>query len=129
MKPKELFKDIFNLAMKLSGLFFLYLAFRDVPPLLQLLTMAGYTKTDIISAALPVAFNLAVCWWLIGNKFLIRRAYPEKSNSSDRGLAHLSTGPAEPPSMVPQSPEPSGVDAAEKRLASLLKKPDDSTPG
>jgi len=82
MKGNELFKNIFALAVKLTGLWFIYLGFRDMPPILQLPTMVGYTTNDIVTAVLPAAFNLLVGWWLVANKFLIRCGYPDNMKSA-----------------------------------------------
>jgi hypothetical protein len=120
MKPSDLFKDIFTLAVRLVGLLFLALAFRDVPAILNLVTLAGYTKEDLLGAILPVVFDLAVAWWLLGSKFLIRRAYPERRNP-----LNYSPSPAESPAAATPSPTaPATPDAntAEKKLAALLKK-------
>lgn len=125
MKENELFKNVFGLAVKLTGLWFIYLGFRDMPPLLQLPTMIGYTETDVISALLPVVFNLIAGVWLIRNKFLIRLAYPKKPEPSYREPADLPANRSEPMTGIPPTHEPSRPDAVEQRLASLIKTPKD----
>ena len=76
MKSSDLFKDIFGLAVRLLGLVFLYLGLRAVTPMLDLGAIETAGKSDLITAILPIFFNLAVAWWLLGGGSLIRRAYP-----------------------------------------------------
>jgi hypothetical protein len=63
MKPT----DLFNLAIRLLGLVFVYLGFRAVP-------VAFFDKGRSL---LFVACYFAVAWWLIGGaRLLMQRAYP-----------------------------------------------------
>jgi hypothetical protein len=121
MKSAEIFKGIFGLAVRLLGLVFLYFGLSAVPPLLDIGAVETAAKSDIITAVLPIVFNLAVAWWLIGGRLLIRRAYPEASGISrysqrqGQGSA-LTIKPGEPEEMT-------NTDAAEKKLESLVEKP------
>ena len=65
--------------MRLLRLYFLYIGLKDldVLALMDVTVIKGDNSDDIISTALPVVFNLALDWWLLGGSFLIRRAYPE----------------------------------------------------
>lgn len=121
MKPK----DIFILAVRLLGLYFLYIGLKDldVPALMDTTVIKGDNPDDIISTALPVVFNLAVAWWLLGGSFLIRRAYPEPSRISDRfpSLAE----PTAPASQPVQTQALTDLEAAEKKLEALVGKPKD----
>jgi hypothetical protein len=122
MKPK----DIFILAVRLLGLYFLYIGLKDldVPALMDATVIRGDNADDVISTALPVAFNLAVAWWLLGGSFLIRRAYPEPSRISDRFPALAEpTAPAPKPA---QTQALSDLEAAEKKLEALVGKPKDN---
>ena len=118
MKPR----DIFGLAVRLLGLFFLYLGLRAVPPLLDLEAIGNAGKGDIINAILPIAFHLLVAWWLLGGGLLMRRAYPEASKISDHSHPRAEQGPA---ANSTQSQELTDMDRAEKKLASLVEKPKD----
>ena len=118
MKPR----DIFGLAVRLLGLFFLYLGLRAVPPLLDLEAIGNAGKSDIINAILPIAFHLLVAWWLLGGGLLMRRAYPEASKISDHSHHRTEQGPA---ANSTQSQELTDMDRAEKKLASLVEKPKD----
>jgi hypothetical protein len=118
MKPR----DIFGLAVRLLGLFFLYLGLRAVSPLLDLEAIGNAGKSDIINAILPIAFNLLVAWWLLGGGLLMRRAYPEASKISDHSHSRTEQGPA---ANSTQSQELTDMDRAEKKLASLVEKPKD----
>lgn len=70
MKPK----DIFSLAIRLLGLFFIYLAARSAPVLWNTSGQA------FVSAVLVVALFVAVAWWLLGGApLLVQRAYPDKA--------------------------------------------------
>ena len=117
MKPR----DIFGLAVRLLGLFFLYLGLRAVTPMLDLGAIGTASKSDIINAILPIVFNLAVAWWLLGGGLLMRRAYPEAPKSLN--LATPPTKPMMPTSGLTPSPELTNMDRAEKRLGSLVEKP------
>ena len=122
MKPK----DTFILAVRLLGLYFLYVGLKDldVPALMDTTVIKGDNPDDIISTALPVVFNLAVAWWLLGGSFLIRRAYPEPSRISDRfpSLAE----PTAPASKPVQTQALTDLEAAEKKLEALVGKPKDN---
>ena len=123
MKPRDLFKNIFTLAVRLLGLVFLYFGLAAVPPLLDFGALETAGKSDIISAILPIVFNLAVAWWLLGSGWLVRRAYPE--------ISRISTefhGQAEAAAMAARSARSPGtrdMDAADKKLAPLVEKPKD----
>jgi len=82
MKPK----DIFSLAIRLVGLFFVYLAARNVP------VIWNSSGTAFFSTILVVAFFLAVAWWLLGGApLLMQRAYPEETKDETTKPAPLST--------------------------------------
>jgi hypothetical protein len=119
MKPK----DIFGLAVRLLGLFFLYLALRAVALLLDLEAIENAGKNDIINAILPVIFNLLVAWWLLGGGLLMRRAYPDPSTVSDHAQPLAERGT--PAANSTRSQELTDMDRAEKRLAALVEKPKD----
>ena len=120
MKPK----DIFGLAVRLLGLLFLYFGLRAVIPMLDLELIENPDKNDIIYGLMPIVFNLAVAWWLLGGG-LARRAYPESKISESRF--------SEPPQSRPESATPrpaqapsselSGMERAEQKLAALVEKP------
>jgi hypothetical protein len=117
-------RDIFGLAVRLLGLFFLYLGLRAVPPMLDFGAIETADKSEIINAILPMVFNLVVAWWLIGGGLLIRRAYPEAPGISPHSHAQ---GEGAAPAIKPiQSQGTTDMDRAEKRLASLVENPKDS---
>lgn len=122
MKPR----DIFGLAVRLLSLFFLYLGLKAVMPLLDLGAIETASKSDLITAILPIVFNLCVAWWLLGGGLLMRRAYPEAPKISDR----FPSQPSQTKSVTPTpestpSPDLTNMDRAEKKLAALLEKPKD----
>jgi hypothetical protein len=119
MKPR----DIFGLAVRLLGLFFLYLGLRAVSPVLDLEAIENAGKSDIINAILPIAFNLLVAWWLLGGGLLVRRAYPEAPKISDHSPSQVERGT--PVANPTQSQKLTNMDRAEKKLASLVEKPKD----
>jgi hypothetical protein len=124
MKSRDLFKEIFTLAVRLLGLVFLYLGLSAVTPLLDFGALETAAKSDLITAILPIVFNLVVAWWLLGGRFLIRRAYPMTSASS-------SAAPAPREEAVPTTTSTSpgrttDLDAADKKLAALVEKPKDN---
>ena len=116
MKPR----DIFGLAVRLLGLLFLYLGLRAVTPLLDLGAIETAGKSDIINAILPIAFNLAVAWWLLDGGLLMRRAYPEAPKSLNHSPPQ--TKPATTTSGPTPAPAFTNMDRAEKRLVSLVEK-------
>ena len=126
MKSRDLFKDIFSLAVRLLGLVFLYLGLSAVAPLLALLdfsTIQTANAGDIITAILPIVFNLLVAWWLLGGRWLIRRAYPETSRISPYSPAPKEGGLS---TAVPaQSQRTPDMEVADKKLAALVEKPKD----
>lgn len=127
LKPGNLFKDIFGLAVRLLGLVFLYLGLSAVTPLLDFGAIQTANLSDILTAVLPVAFNLAVAWWLLGGGLLVRRAYPETSRVSTP-----SPEPGEgaaPAVKAAQSQGTADLDAADKKLAALVEKPKDDRTG
>jgi len=117
MKPR----DIFGLAVRLLGLFFLYLGLRTMTPLLDLGAIETARKSDILDAILPIVFNLAVAWWLLGGELLMRRAYPEAPKSLNDSPPQ--TKPATATSGPTPLPVLTNMDRAEERLVSLVEKP------
>jgi hypothetical protein len=121
MKSRDLFKDIFSLAVRLLGLVFLYLGLGAVPPLLDFGAIETAARSDIFSALLPIVFDLTVAWWLLGGTWLIRRAYP---NAPDGTMQ--SSRPSEETTLVntPTLPQSSNEgETADKKLAALVEKP------
>ena len=123
MKPR----DIFGLAVRLLGLFFLYLGLKAVTPLLDLVAIETASKSDIISAILSIAFNLLVAWWLLSGGWLLRRAYPEMLKNSDCSPSQAERAAPATHSTRPQ--ELTGMEQAEKKLAALMEKPKDGRAG
>ena len=70
MKPK----DIFKLAVRLLGLWFVYLGLTNVPMVFE-----------TYKALLLVAVDVAAAWWLIGGaSLLVNHAYPDAALESAR---------------------------------------------
>lgn len=121
MKPRDIFKDIFSLAVRLLGLVFLYFGLSAVPSFLDFGAIETAGRGDLLSAILRIVFNLAVAWWLIGGGLLIRRAYPEASRIFPHSHAQ-SEGMA--PAIKPTGSQGmTDTDATDKKLASLVEKP------
>ena len=77
MKPR----DIFSLIVRLLGLFFIYLAARQVPVI-----FAGPSGQVFFPVILTAAFYVGVGWWLLGGApLLVKRAYPEASSQQPSG--------------------------------------------
>ena len=120
MKPDEIFKGIFTLAVRLLGLAFVYFGLSAIPPLLDLGAIETAGKTDILSATLPIAFDLLVGWWLIGGGLLVRRAYPQ-AKSADYARTR---GQDRADAITPGSRrETADMDAADQKLQSFVQKP------
>jgi hypothetical protein len=125
MIPKESFKSAFTLAVRLVGLYFICLGLRglDVPAFTDVTLLKSDTVDDVITTLLPVVYNLAIGWWLLGCTFLSRRAYRESFKTSDR-----CPPPQEPvtPASAPAQPQGlTGMQAVEKKLAALVGKSKD----
>ena len=122
MKPRTIFKDTFSLAVRLLGLYFLYTGLKDldVQTLMDLPTLKNDSLEDVITAILPVTFNLAVAWWLLGSKMLIRRAYAESPRFPEQ--FHSQTEPVAPVSKPAQPQGLTDMETAEKKLAALVGK-------
>ena len=120
MKSRDLFKDIFTLAVRILGLVFLYLGLSAVTPLLDFSAIETADKSDLITAILPIVFNLAVAWWLLGGGRLIRRAYPETPGIPSASPAQRETAMSTTPSPSPQ--RMTDLEAADKKLSTLVEK-------
>jgi hypothetical protein len=117
MKPK----DIFGLAVRLLGLYFLYLGLKALAEMLGSDVIESPEKMDIVYALLPVVFEFIIGWWLLGGGLLVRRAYPETAKVSENFTSQTGR-PAPIPAPVA---EPAGMDNAEKKLAALVERPKD----
>ena len=115
MKPR----DIFGLAVRLLGLVFLYLGLRAVTPLLDMAAIETASKSDIVNALLPVIFDLAIAWWLLGGRWLMRRAYPETLKAPEPSTPKLERAALH----FAEVQEPADMDPAEKKLAPLVERP------
>ncbi|HUA68566.1 MAG TPA: hypothetical protein VMA13_08455 [Candidatus Saccharimonadales bacterium] len=123
MNSRDIFKNIFALAVRLLGLVFLYFGLSAVPPLLDFGAIQTANTSDIINAILPIAFNLLIAWWLLGGGLLVRRAYPEVSRIVSPSPTPGETAVQQTKTTLPQrTPD---LETAEKKLASLLAKPND----
>lgn len=128
MKPK----DIFGLAVRLLGLFFLYSGIISVMPMLDLELIKHPDTDDIINGLMPVVLKLAIAWWLLGGG-LVRWAYPESKESK---ASQIKPSEPERPREEPGAPRPAqassaqltGMEQAEQKLAALVEKPGDRRP-
>ena len=123
MKDTNLYKEIFRLAVRLTGLFFLCIGLKDlvVQTFMVLAQARGTPLINIVSNFLPVAFTLTVAFWLLRGNWLIRMAYPEtKQARIFNGQVASST---EPDSTTPATEKLSEMEVAERKLADLVKKP------
>jgi len=129
MNSKDIFKDSFSLAVRLLGLYLFYVGLKDLdtPALLDVTIIRVEKLSDIVTAVLPVIFNLTVAWWLLGSRFLTKRAYPETLRTLDH-----SQSPAEHVVKVSNPKQSQGVtdmEAAEEKLAVLVGKPKECASG
>jgi hypothetical protein len=127
MNPRDIIKDIFGLAVRILGLVFLYFGLNAVPPLLDLGAIETASKSDLITTILPIVFNLVVAWWLLGGGLLVRRAYPEASRISPHPNAQGER--AVPATKPAPSQGTTDLEAADKKLASLVEKSKDDRAG
>ena len=123
MKQNDIFKDIFRLAVRLAGLFFLCIGLKDlvVQTFITLPQLRGANLINIIAIFLPVGFTLAVAMWLLRGTWLIRLAYPETHKKTHHpSLPKNSTAADEKPV---DSKILSEMETAEQKLAALVGKP------
>jgi hypothetical protein len=70
MKPR----DIFKLAIRLLGLWFVYLGITNLPMVFETYKALLYVAVDAVAA-----------WWLIGGaSLLVNRAYPDATAESQK---------------------------------------------
>lgn len=121
MKPR----DIFGLAVRLLGLYFLYSALNDFAQALGSDIFQSPEKMDIVYSLLPVFFKLVVSVWLLSGWPLIRLVYPEPKASESFSLPPKRPAASPTPSPEPVAPsQPADIDA-DKKLAALVEKPKD----
>jgi len=120
---KHLFKEIFRLAVRLAGLFFLCVGLKDlvVQTFMALTQSHGTSVINILTMFLPVCFTLAVGLWLLRGTWLIRVAYPEQNKPFHDDL------PAATPATTVRQPvereQLSEMEMVEQKLAALVGKP------
>jgi len=122
MKETNIYKEIFRLAVRLTGLLFLCIGLKDlvVQTFMVLAQARGTPLINIVSNFLPVAFTLTVAIWLLRGNWLIRMAYPEA------GKIHQPVLPAvqstESTATTAATPKLSEMEMAEQKLAALVGK-------
>ena len=118
MKETHLYKEIFRLAVRLTGLFFLCIGLKDlvVQTFLALAQTRGTPGFNIATNILPVVFTLTVALWLLRGNGLIRLAYPEPGKTSPPATPAPHAGGAEPA----PAPNLSEMQSADQKLAALV---------
>lgn len=74
----NLFKDIFILLVRLTGLLFLYNGLVEISPLFNSGVLDLSIRTGIWSTILPILFKLGLAFWFLSNSWLARLAYPQR---------------------------------------------------
>jgi len=122
MKETNLYKEIFRLAVRLTGLFFLCIGLKDlvVQTFMVLAQARGTPLINIVSNFLPVAFTLTVAFWLLRGNWLIRMAYPEAGKIRQPVLPAVQHAEPETPTVA--APKLSEMEIAEQKLAALVAK-------
>ena len=120
MKDPNTFKEIFRLAVRLTGLFFLCIGLKDlvVQTFMTLAQARGTPLVNIITNFLPVAFTLTVAIWLLRGNWLIRMAYPETGKVRQPALPACQ--PSEPETAAAAPPKLSDMEMAEQKLTALV---------
>ena len=127
MKDTNLYKEIFRLAVRLTGLFFLCIGLKDlvVQTFMELAQARGTPLINIVSNFLPVAFTLTVAFWLLRGNWLIRIAYPEAGKIRQPALSAVQQAESETPTVA--APKLSDMEIAEQKLAALVGKKESLT--
>jgi len=122
MKENNLYQEIFRLAVRLTGLFFLCIGLKDlvVQTFLILAQARGTPLLNIVSNFLPVGFTLTVAFWLLRGNWLIRLAYPEAGQIRQPTLPTVHATQTEATSAA--APKLSEMEIAEQKLAALVAK-------
>jgi len=122
MKDTNLYKEIFRLAVRLTGLFFFCIGLKDlvVQTFMVLAQARGTPLINIVSNFLPVAFTLTVAFWLLRGNWLIRMAYPEAEKIRQSKLPVVQPTEKEAPTVT--APKLSEMEIAEQKLAALVGK-------
>ena len=122
MKETNIYKEIFRLAVRLTGLLFLCIGLKDlvVQTFMVLAQARGTPLINIVSNFLPVAFTLTVAFWLLRGNWLIRMAYPEAGKIRQPALPAVQQAESETPTVV--APKLSDMEIAEQKLAALVGK-------
>jgi hypothetical protein len=122
MKETNIFKDIFRLAVRLAGLFFLCIGLKDlvVQTFMVLAQARGTPLINIVTNFLPVAFTLTLALWLLRGNWLIRMAYPEAGKLRQPMLPAVQ--PTEPEVATVAAPKLSEMEKAEQKLSALVGK-------
>jgi hypothetical protein len=122
MNETNIYKEIFRLAVRLTGLFFLCIGLKDlvVQTFMVLAQARGTPLINIVSNFLPVAFTLTVAIWLLRGNWLIRMAYPEAGKIRQPVLP--AAQPTEPAATAGATPKLSEMEMAEQKLAALVGK-------
>jgi hypothetical protein len=88
-------KDIFRLAVRVLGLFFIYLGLSATPTVLPMLW--SRSAPNAIVGALMVLWPLVVAKWLLGGApMLMRIAYPDSGRPDESGTAFAGTREGKP---------------------------------
>ncbi len=126
MKESNIFKEIFRLAVRLTGLFFLCIGLKDlvVQTFMVLAQARGTPLINIVSNFLPVAFTLIVAFWLLRGNWLIRMGYPDtkQPHKFEEQMASFT----KPDSASHETQKLTEMDVAERKLADLVRKPGSS---
>ncbi len=122
MKESKIYQEIFRLAVRLTGLFFLCIGLKDlvVQTFMVLAQARGTPLINIVSNFLPVAFTLTVAFWLLRGNWLIRMAYPEAVKIRQPVLPAVQQAESETPTVA--APKLSDMEIAEQKLAALVGK-------
>jgi|GEM_PF-1224653 hypothetical protein len=122
MKDTKIYQELFRLAVRLTGLFFLCIGLKDlvVQSFMVLAQARGTPLINIVSNFLPVAFTLTVAMWLLRGNWLIRMAYPEVGKIRQPILPVVQ--PTEPETATAAARKLSDMEIAEQKLAALVGK-------
>ena len=124
MKESKIYQEIFRLAVRLTGLFFLCIGLKDlvVQTFLVLAQARGTPMINIVTNLLPVAFTLTVAFGLLRGNWFVRMAYPETEKIHKQVLPV--THPPEPLATTATIAKLTEMEIAEQKLAALVGKKD-----
>jgi hypothetical protein len=122
MKDTSIYSELFRLAVRLAGLFFLCIGLKDlvVQTFFVLAQARGTSAFNLLSNCLPVVFTLTVALWLLRGNWLVRMAYPVTNRFATPAPTPARQNEPDAGAVAPS--QFNQMEKAEQKLAALVEK-------